>query len=219
MRHHEIDIVGRQLIFAQHANRCVGHRMDGAPENHLSIKVPQRVAEVDIESGIGAAKAAHPQTLSRFRVATQHAPDHPFFVVRGLQHDCGRAVAEKHGNVAIAPVHVAADQLHTNHDRVANHPGSDHCGGCRESVTEAGTRRVEIDRRSFGRAQCELNAGRAVGHEFIVAHAAVNNQVDLARVEAGAGQRAERRDRGKVDGADVRNATFAHTRARSDPFV
>ena len=69
------------MVFAQDANGRIGHRMHGSPKDHLAIEVPQRVAKIDIEPRVAAAKAAHPQTLSRLRIATQHAPDHPFFGV------------------------------------------------------------------------------------------------------------------------------------------
>ena len=193
--------------------------MHGALENHLTVKVPQRVAKRHLAAGIRTAKPPHAQTLPRFGVASQHTANHPFFVVAGLQHHCGRAVPEQHGDIAIAPVHVAADELHANDNGIAHHTSADHGRGRGQPIAETGARRVQVDRRGTFGAKCDLHTRRAVGHQFVIAHAAVNDEIHLGGIETGARQSPRRSDGGQIDGAHVRNSALLHAGARGDPLV
>ena len=97
--------------------------------------------------------------------------------------------------------------------------GADHRGGRRQSVEEARARGVHVHRRRVVRADQHLHARGAVGDLLVVAAAAVDDQVDILGVHAGAGQRALARDRRHLDRRDVRHAPLLHAGAARDPGV
>ena len=169
--------------------------------------------------GVGGSHAAHAQDAAHVGAAAELLADQAFFAVGRLQHHGGRAVAEEHRDAAIGPVHELRDQLDADHHGIPHDAGADHRGRGREPVQKTGARGVDVHRRRVEGAQAHLDAGRRIRHRLVVRAAAVHDEIDVLRVEPGAGQRAGGGDVGELDPRDVRDTPLADARARHDPFV
>ena len=59
MRDDEVYVIRRYARFAEHPPRGLAHAMHGALEDHLTVEIPQRIAERDVAIRVATADAAH----------------------------------------------------------------------------------------------------------------------------------------------------------------
>ncbi len=118
----------------------------------------------------------------------------------GLQHDRAGAVAEQHAGGAVAPVQQARHGLRPDQQDSARGAGPDQAVGQRQAIDEAGTDRLDVERRAACHAQPRLDDGGDGGEAFVRRGGGADDHVQLAGINPGVGQRLPGGAQGQVGG-------------------
>ena len=169
--------------------------------------------------GVGRAHAVDAQDLARVAVATQLLEEDALLVVGGLHDHGGYTVPEKHGDVAVVPVHEGGDPLAADDECRLDGAGADHGGGHGERIEEARAGGVEVHRAATVGADAALQARGLVGALVVVGRGAHDDEVEVLGADARAGQRAAGGHLAHVAERDLGDPALADARARGDPVV
>ena len=137
------------------------------------------------------------------------------------QHHGAGAVAEQHAGAAVVPVEDAREGLRADHQRGRSDTALDETVGDRHAVDEAGTHRLDVERRSLGHAEFGLHARRRGGKRLVGRRRRQNDQVEVGRLDAGVVERPLRgldREVGS-EFAFSREVALANAGALPDPLV
>ena len=168
---------------------------------------------------VGAADAVDAKDLAGLAVAAEFLDLKTLVAIGGLQHDGGSAIAEQHGDIAVVPVHVGRDELAARDQRRAHHAAADHRGRCGERIEEARAGGVDVHRGAALGAETLLQAGGRIRALVVISRRADDDEVDVAALEAGAGEGAGAGDMEEVIEGGMGDAPLTDAGAGSDPLV
>ena len=155
------------------------------------------------------------------RVGQHAAVGRRAFALLRLEHDGAGAVAKQHASAAVVPVEDAREGLGTDHQGGRSEATLDHAVGHRQAIDEAGTHRLDVERRTAGHAQALLHPGSGRRKGFVGGRRCEHDQIEVRRLQAATGQRFlgcfERKVRGEL--AVGRDVALANAGALPDPLV
>lgn len=137
------------------------------------------------------------------------------------QHHGAGAVAEQHAGAAIIPVQHARHDFGADHQRLLGQAALDVGVGRGQRVDEAGAHGLHVKGLHAGQSQLLLQDAGGAGKNHVGGGGGDDDQVDLALVDAGAGDGGLRRPQRQIAGLVpfVGNMARADAGTRDDPLV
>src|SRR5262249_7056768 len=139
----------------------------------------------------------------------------------GIEHDRTRPVSKQHASAAIAPIKQTRIGLGPDDKRPLEAPRLKESVGSREREDEAGTYRLQVERRSVGDAEAGLDRDRGGRESVVRRRGCEHDKVDRLRIDIAVDKRSTRSGEPKVRRAFAwrRNPTLANPGTLGDPFV
>jgi hypothetical protein len=137
------------------------------------------------------------------------------------EHDRTGAVAEQHAGRAIGVVENARHHVGTDDERVFDRTGGDELATDGERIGEGRTRGADVEAPGVRGADLVLQQARRAREEHVGRDRADDDELDVARRQAGAPDRLEGGLLGQIGGADagIDDVALADPGALQDPLV
>ena len=216
VRHVDVDLVDRPPALREHRLRRRDHHPRRELEHLAAVHLQHLLRVVELPR----AAPGQQQVLAAAAVGAELEAEEAAALDR-LHHDRAGAVAEEHERRAVVPVEDLREHVAADDERPLRETRREHPVGLRDRVHEAGAAGEQVVGGGVGAPE-RVGHQRGRGREHHVRrHRGADQEVDLARVDAGLGERLARGRQRDVGERLVlrRDAPLADPRPLDDPLV